>query len=73
MLDDLRNSGSQFVEEEEEAQAEAAPERIPPLRRQPFLGLTPPQRFMLALMLFLAVLMLGAFCLVVTGRIVLPF
>jgi hypothetical protein len=72
MLDDLRNSGSQFIEDEE-PQPQPLPRKMPARRRKPFLGLTPPQRFMLALMLFLAVLMLGAFCLVVTGRIVLPF
>ncbi len=74
MLDDLRNSGSQFIEEEEPQEApEQQPERVPPRKRKPFLGLTPQQRFFLALMLFLSVLVLGAFCLVATGRIVLPF
>lgn len=72
MLDDLRNSGSQFVEEEE-PKLEPQPKKLPPRRRQPFLGLTPPQRFALALMLFLSVCVLGALCLIATGRVVLPF
>ncbi len=38
-----------------------------PSRR--FLGMTPPQRFVLALMLFITVCVLGAMLLVVTGRI----
>ncbi len=41
--------------------------------RQPFLGLTPPQRFILALMLFLNVSVLGCFALIAFEKIVLPF
>ncbi|HZU86239.1 MAG TPA: hypothetical protein VFF78_02075 [Anaerolineaceae bacterium] len=73
MLDDLRNSGSQFVEEEEQPQLEPQPKRLPPRRRKPFLGLTAQQRFALALMLFLSVCVLGALCLIATGRVILPF
>jgi hypothetical protein len=40
---------------------------------KPFLGLTPPQRFVLALMLFLNVTVLGCFALIAFEKIVLPF
>jgi hypothetical protein len=38
-----------------------------------FLGLTPAQRLLLALMLFLNVTVLGCFALLVFGKIALPF
>ena len=37
-----------------------------------FLGMTPAQRFVLALLLFLTATILAAFCLLVTGKISLP-
>jgi hypothetical protein len=37
-----------------------------------FLGMTPAQRFVLALLLFLAATILAAFCLLVTGKIAMP-
>lgn len=37
-----------------------------------FLGMTPAQRFVIALMLFLMVLISGAFCLLVTEKIIPP-
>lgn len=37
------------------------------------LGMTAPQRFMMAVMIFFMVVILGAFCLLLTGKIVLPF
>ncbi len=37
-----------------------------------FLGMTPAQRFVLALLLFLTATILAAFCLLVTGKIALP-
>jgi hypothetical protein len=40
---------------------------------RPFLGLTPAQRFVLALMLFLNVTVLGCFALVAFDKIALPF
>lgn len=73
MFDDLRNSGSQFIEEEEPQIELPAQKPRPQRRHQPFLGMTGPQRFTLALMLFLSVCVLGALCLVATGRVVLPF
>ena len=38
-----------------------------------FLGMTPAQRFVLALLLFLTATILAAFCLLVTGKIAMPF
>jgi hypothetical protein len=41
--------------------------------RPDFLGMTPAQRFVIALMLLLIVCLLGAFTLLVTEKVVLPF
>lgn len=38
-----------------------------------FLGMTPVQRFVLVVMLFMMVCILGSFCLLVTNKISLPF
>lgn len=38
-----------------------------------FMGMTPGQRFVLAFLLFLTATLLSAFCLVVAGKIALPF
>jgi len=37
------------------------------------LGMTAPQRFMLSVMIFFMVVILGAFCLILTGKMVPPF
>jgi len=37
------------------------------------LGMTAPQRFMMSVMIFFMVVILGAFCLILSGKIVLPF
>jgi hypothetical protein len=41
--------------------------------KKQFLGMTPGQRFVLTFLLFLTATILAAFCLLVTGRISLPF
>ncbi len=64
MFDNLRQ---QSLENAEEPTIIARP------KGRPFLGLTPPQRFLLALMLFLNVTVLGCFALVAFEKIVLPF
>ena len=75
MLDDLRNDAQSSFEEEKETPelenelADLAPRRR---RRPPFLGMSSGQRFIIALMLFLMVCLLGAFCLIVFEKIVLP-
>ena len=38
-----------------------------------FLGMTPIQRFILSVMIFLMTVILGAFFLILTGKVVLPF
>lgn len=72
MLDDLRNSSSYI---EEEPAAEPPVHRRPVRRRQKetFLGMTAAQRFIISLMLFLMICVLGIFALLFTNSIVLPF
>lgn len=51
--------------EDEELEDEGEEKRI--------LGMTAPQRFMMSVMIFFMVVILGAFCLILSGKIVLPF
>jgi hypothetical protein len=70
MLDDFRkqaDSSSFFNEEEPET-----PERQFITRGQ-FLGMTPFQRFLVAILLLLITILLTSFCLLATGRVVLPY
>ena len=76
MLDDLRNSASKsFLDEEEEEQTPKQREviRIRPtsVERKPFLGMTPEQRFVVALLLFLMVAVMGVLLLVATQKVFL--
>lgn len=66
-IDDIRNElEDDFVFDEEEIWQEPQnPERI-------FLGMTPVQRFVIALLLFFIVLILSTFCLLVAGKIGMP-
>jgi hypothetical protein len=66
--DELRRSSAMAEEREKELEAKTA---VPLSKRLG--GLTPPQRFILALMLFLNVLVLGFLCLIATNAIYLPF
>jgi hypothetical protein len=66
MFDNLRQQSLETTED-----APAAPVRRSSSKS--FLGLTPPQRFVLAIMLFMYVTLLGCFALVVFGKVVLPF
>ena len=75
MLDDLRNEAqSSFDENKETLEPENELAELSPRRRQrpPFLGMSSGQRFVIALMLFLMVCLLGAFCLIAFEKIVLP-
>jgi len=65
MLEDLRE---QAAEAEWEEQGEKTPRGLAGV----LLGLAPWQRFVLSLLLFLNVALLGCMCLVMTGRVV-PF
>jgi hypothetical protein len=65
-LDDFRDQFDDdfdFSEEEVWGEPEPKPE---------FLGMTPGQRFVLALLLFLTTAILSVFCLLVAGRVTLP-
>ena len=71
MLDDLRNSVNTAYEEElaeEERVIEEKQNRV----RKPFLGLTALQRFILSLIFFLMVAILGIALLVVAQKIMPP-
>ncbi len=73
MLDDLRNSAT-FEEEPEPIDEEVVGQPLPRKRAsQPFLGMTPVQRFVIALLLFLMSCVLSAFCLLLTESVYLPF
>ena len=75
MLDDLRNSAMNSPQPEEEPPEEQeAEEHVSHRRRrEPFLGMSPGQRFAIVLLLFMMTCVLGAFCLVVFNKVVLPF
>jgi len=65
-VDDIRNQFDDdfdFSEEEIWGDPESRPELF---------GMTPGQRFVLALLLFLATIILSAFCLIVAGKVSLP-
>jgi hypothetical protein len=74
MLDNLRNDASSFYEEDtippEQAKAVALPRRRSSGK---FLGMTPLQRFILAMMLMAAVCASGMVCLLLTNKIGLIF
>jgi hypothetical protein len=71
MLDDFRQQAdsSGFFEEDEEP---GFPDPEIQVRRQ-FLGMTPLQRFVIAVLLLVIVCLIGAFGLLVMEKIVLPF
>ena len=68
MLDDFRNEDLGVFTDETTA-PELSEEPQP---QQDFLGMTPVQRFVLAVMFFFSMFLLGAVCLLVTQRIWLP-
>ncbi len=78
MFDGLRNDASnssefdkpvEFFPEDKPATPRAARRKSPGR----WLGLTAPQRFILALMLMLATCVMGMMCLLVFGKFVIPF
>ena len=81
MLDDLRDSATEsYLDDDEEEFFDADDlddiidgDQGGKRSGKPFLGLTPAQRFIIALILFLMTCVLGAFCLVLTGKMWLPF
>jgi hypothetical protein len=65
-LDNIRNQfDDDFDFSEEEVWGDPEP-------RPEFLGMTPGQRFVLALLLFLTTVLLSTFCLLVAGKVALP-
>jgi hypothetical protein len=73
MLDDLRNSAASSFIEEEESPSEEQIKQQQRKQRAPLFGMTAPQRFIVAALLFMMVCVLGSFCLILTNRVVLPF
>jgi len=73
MLDDLREraSESDFYSDEEPA-FEYKDTESSAASKQLFLGMTPVQRFVIAVMALMMVCMMGAFFLLVTGKVYLP-
>jgi hypothetical protein len=67
MLEEFREqaSAAPFYDDEDE-------KPVPRARPRYFLGMSPVQRFVIALMLLLILCLVGVFALVVTGRVVLP-
>jgi hypothetical protein len=81
-IDDLRKEAVESYEQsDQEQQDQASPaEYFTPgvdiyshRKERLFLGMTALQRFVLALILFMMTCVLGAFCLILTEKIVLPF
>lgn len=74
MLDDLRNSASSSFEEIEQESPTVIPDtpKRPGKKPGEFLGMTPFQRFIIVLLLFMMTCVLGAFCLIAFGKVVLP-
>jgi hypothetical protein len=69
MLDDLRNTASTTNEPTPDS---ALPRSNAQKERGVFMGMSAVQRFVLALLLFLMSCVMGAGCLLLTGKIVLP-
>lgn len=76
MLDNLRDQAASPQNfEENEPKPELPGLRKPPKRRKTLdqaIGMTAPQRFFVAFMLFIMVFLLGTALLVVTGTVVIP-
>ena len=67
MLDDFRNADAGIFQDDT-----TAPELSEEPQPQDALGMTPVQRFVLALMFFFSMFLLGTVCLLITQRIWLP-
>ncbi len=74
MFDDLRQQAAEGPlgqPEDEETQDIYSMKEMPVQSRDRFLGMTPVQRFIIAVMLLLMTLILSSLCLLVTEKIVL--
>ncbi len=72
MIDNLREDAAAKPFYEEEAQFKPAEIETSSSRNGRFFGMTPIQRFIVALMLMFAVCSLGTMCLLITEKISLP-
>ena len=68
-LDDMQNQ----IEDDFDFSAEDIWGDIESKPKSEFLGMTPGQRFVLSILLFLTVTIISTFCLLVAGKIALPF
>ena len=75
MLDNLREDAASSFYEQDTLPPDEAIAAVPPRRRSngKFLGMTPIQRFIIALMLMVAVFASGMVCLLLTDKIGLIF
>ncbi len=76
MFDNLRQKSAEeaaFLSDEAPTEVASKAGAAPARSGRPLLGLSPAQRFLLALMLFLNVTVLGCFALLVFQKIALPF
>lgn len=71
MLDDLRNSVNSELTEDIPAE-ESNIEIVPNKNRGPVLGMTAPQRFIIAVFIFLMVAVLGIFILILFQKVYPP-
>jgi len=73
MFDDLRQQSDDSGFEQPLDDQDRAKAHLMRRRQNRFLGMTAPQRFVIALMLLIMVCLLGSFCLLMTQRVVPPF
>jgi hypothetical protein len=71
MLDDLRNSAGSAFLDDDPLDPEPTENVIKP-RRESFLGMTAPQRFVVVLFLFFMIAILGVFLLIVFQKVYPP-
>jgi len=73
MFDNLREDAASSLYEEEDTLFPEEETKAPPPKRKSsngkILGMTPVQRFIIAVMLMVAVCTLGTMCLLITGKI----
>jgi hypothetical protein len=77
MLDDFRNASSSLIEDDNSDVEFYDPgdldDDLEDRSGAVIFGMTPPQRFVIAVMVLMIVCVLGAGCLILTERMVLPF
>lgn len=77
MLDDFRNASSSLIEDGDSDVEFYDPGDLDDDSEESsgglIFGMTPPQRFVIAVMVLMIVCVLGAGCLILTERMVLPF